>query len=372
VSELVSLMLRGGLISEAQAEAVAQHAGSPVARLLAAGALDEDALARFLQRRLAIPLAAADVLASVPERLSRRLDASTAHRFGIVVLSANPRAPATVAIVDPTDRTALRAAGRALGAPAIPAVAPYTPLHTALLRLYGPAPRGFTPRPGPEPPTPPGPERPASAPEPERRWSPKIVSAPATSRSSTSRSVLTPFPLVAEPDPLSPEAFAQVFPRLVTAGDRDAVTQVLLEFLATGFSRVIVFVHSQGELRGRLARGADLDTEAVLQVRIPADEPSSFRSVLERRQPAFGPFRGQNEVDAALAEALGGIDGNVLILPVVLRDRVPLLLFASGSRFPVHPQSLRDLAETASHSLERIITARKPTPTTPPRSGVGG
>ena len=58
--------------------------------------------------------------------------------------------------------------------------------------------------------------------------------------------------------PLSKAAFGHVLPRLVAAPDRDAILEALLDFLSHGFSRVIVFVHLHGMLRGKDARGPDL------------------------------------------------------------------------------------------------------------------
>jgi hypothetical protein len=74
---------------------------------------------------------------------------------------------------------------------------------------------------------------------------------------------------------------------------RDEVTDLLLDFLAEGFSRVIMFTHIKGEIRGRDARGEDLMVEAVRQIRIPATGPSLFSGVIERqsallRRDAYG------------------------------------------------------------------------------------
>ena len=99
--------------------------------------------------------------------------------------------------------------------------------------------------------------------------------------------------------------------------------------------------------------------EAVRQIRIPATGPSLFSGVIERRQPYFGGMRTDTAIDAAFFSALGGVDGVVLCLPVILRDKVPLLVFASGSHNPVDPRSLHDLTDEVATALERIIVADK-------------
>jgi hypothetical protein len=159
--------------------------------------------------------------------------------------------------------------------------------------------------------------------------------------------------------PLSPEAFHRLLPRFATIKTRDEVTDLLLDFLAEGFSRVIMFVHVKGEIRGRDARGEDLLVEAVRQIRIPAGGPSVFSNVIERRIPYFGPMRTDTPIDAAFYSALGGVEGVILVLPVLLREKVPLVVFASGSSNPVDQRSLQDLTNEVAAALERIIVLDK-------------
>lgn len=159
--------------------------------------------------------------------------------------------------------------------------------------------------------------------------------------------------------PLSPEAFQRLLPRFSAVKTRDEVTDLLLDFLGEGFSRVIMFTHIKGEIRGRDARGEDLMVDAVRQIRIPATGPSLFSSVIERQMPYFGPMRTDTAIDAAFFGALGGVEGVVLCLPVLLRDKVPLLVFASGSHNPVDPRSLQDLTNEVAAALERLIFSEK-------------
>jgi len=163
----------------------------------------------------------------------------------------------------------------------------------------------------------------------------------------------------AEPIPLSPEAFEAVLPRVAEAQDRDDLTRVLLDFLASGFQRVLLFVHSRGELRGHDSRGSDLLPEAVKQVRLPAAGPSVFSKVIERQQPYFGPMPRTEQLDVAFAEALGGVKGNVLVLPVLLGNMVPLLVFAQNTRHAVDPFSVRDLSDSVANALTRIIATKR-------------
>lgn len=163
----------------------------------------------------------------------------------------------------------------------------------------------------------------------------------------------------AEPIPLSPEAFEAILPRIAEARDRDDLTRVLLDFLGGGFQRVLLFVHSRGELRGHDSRGRDLLPDAVKQVRLPAAGPSVFSKVIERKQPYFGPMPRTEQLDVAFAEALGGVKGNVLVLPVLLGNMVPLLVFAQNTRHAVDPFSVKDLSDSVAAALTRIIASTR-------------
>ncbi|MBL4684176.1 MAG: hypothetical protein JKY37_06280 [Nannocystaceae bacterium] len=159
--------------------------------------------------------------------------------------------------------------------------------------------------------------------------------------------------------PLSAAAFSRVLPRLNEAENRDEITTLLLSFLGEGFGRVVLFVHTQGMLRGRDCRGEDLLVDAVRQVRIPMSGPSTFAAVIDSGVPHFGPWPQGSRVNELFAAAMGGIRGNVLVLPVRLGVRVPLIVFAANTPHPVDPRSLAELVDGVSGALERLIRARK-------------
>ncbi len=135
--------------------------------------------------------------------------------------------------------------------------------------------------------------------------------------------------------------------------------EALLDFLAQGFARVILFIHLRDQLKGRDARGKDLLREAVTQVRIPTTGPSVFADVVAHGQLHYGPWPTARVIDDAFSRAMGGIEGNVLVLPVRVRDKVPVLVFASGVDSPIDPQSLEQLATNVQTALERLIFRRK-------------
>jgi hypothetical protein len=416
LSNLATMLQRAGLLPEEEAARVREFAYANKVPLVEVvidrGFATEDDLVKFLQSKLMIPEVEADLLDELERETLRHLPAELAWYHEVMPVSVDDVGNLTLAMADPTDLRAVDAVTGHTGAYVVRAVAPLTALRRALERYYGPRPDDLrtriaveagpptamvTPSPAPDEPEspeatrhvsamaaaelltaePPAAEPPAAGrpgagpPDAERATAEQPATgerpqphAPPVRTTTMRREVIhraaeDPVP------PLSPTAFARVLPRLVSAADRDEITQVLLDFLAEGFSRVIMFVHLQQQLRGRDARGDDLLLEAVTQVRIPTTGPSLFRDVIERGAPHFGPWRSDSKINVAFDQAMGGIKGNVLLLPVKLRERVPILVYASSTPHPVDPRSLHELVECISGALERLIFRRKSMDTIP-------
>ncbi|RMG96975.1 MAG: hypothetical protein D6705_09900 [Deltaproteobacteria bacterium] len=361
------MLVRAGLSSTERIEAAREHArrtGTTVVEALAAtGALEEGELAAFLQSRLLIPAVDAQIFDQVPAEVTDLLDAALAHRLGAFPVSLDDQGNLTVALVDPTDGAVVDEIAAATGKYVVRAVAPASELRSALARRYG-SPPASQPS---EPSAPAGgvvaPAAPAASDEPAAAPPTVDASAPgAASAAPQSATAAWEPPLASaddEPEPLSAEAFGRVIPRIVAAQTREDITRLVLDFLGAGFRRVILFVHAHGELRGREARGDDLDLDAVRLVRIPASEPSVFSKVITSKRPYFGPLRSETAIDRAFSAAFGGLTGNILVLPVLLRDKVPVLIFASGTSYPVDPRSIQELADGVSGALERLILRQK-------------
>lgn len=162
-----------------------------------------------------------------------------------------------------------------------------------------------------------------------------------------------------EPVPLSPEALDRTRPRFATILDRDDVTRLLLDYLGAGFTRVILFLNTRGELKGHDCRGSDLLVDAVRRVRIPTTGDSMFSRVLQNASVHFGPARLSGPIDESFARAMGGLKGNILLLPIKVGSAVPLVVFAQGASAPVDPRSILELSELVGHAIARIIATRR-------------
>lgn len=329
-------MRRAGLLTEEEAERVRAHCEArrlaPFVGLLELGLADEAQLCEFMHSKLMIPVARAEVLAQIEPETLRHVPAELAWTYAVLPVSVDDVGNLTLAMADPTDVRGVDAIAAHTGMYIVRAVAPVAALRQAIARYYG--------------------ERP-----PELRGPPTPLQTPAVG--GVPEAVPVGETGSMEIAPLSPRAFARVIPRLVAATDRDQIMTVLLDFLAEGFERVILFIHLSNQLKGRDARGSDLLIDAVTQVRIPTTGPSVFADVIACGETYFGPWPTDRKIDRAFADAMGGIAGSVLVLPVRVRDKVPVLVFASGTTRKIGQSELVQLTAGVQGALERLIFRRK-------------
>ncbi len=407
------MMLRAGLLAESQVGAAQAHARerqfSFVEAVLEIGLVDEDSIVAFMQSRLMIPAVRPAILERATPEVIARIPIDMAWRFLAVPVSLDALGNLTVAMADPTNVDAVDAIAARTGTYVVRAVAPLSALAGELERRFGtrrevldpgatltsidkaqlgelergptlrdgPPARDQRPAPAFDPadtmvgmPTVDRVRTPAHTPRPgsrgrihqERDTGAHPVIPPADDRAPSHTPWQPPLSeQESEPTPLSPDAFAAVAPRLVAAGDRDDLIRILLDFLGAGFARVILFVHSRGEVRGHDCRGEDLMAEAVRQVRIPTGQDSVFARVIREQRPHFGRWPTTDPIDQAFAGAMGDLPGNVLVFPVSLGTTVPLLVFAHGARNPVDPRSIQELATGTAQALQRLIARRRST-----------
>lgn len=322
------MLQRAGMLAPADAARVADYAGeqrtSDLDALVRLGVGDEGGLVRFLHSKLLIPVVDHELLGRIDPDTVTALPAELAWDLVALPVSVDDANNLTLAMADPTDVRAVNIVAAHTGAYLIRAVAPLHPLREAIYRHYGPRPARRD-----------GPPTPRALPRSE---------APMLSDDVA---------------PLSAAAFARAATRLAEASDRDAILAVLTDFLASGYQRVIVFLHLHHQLRGRDARGPDLLRDAVTQVRIPTGPPSLFSEVIASGSPRIGPWSSERPIDRAFSDALGQIVGDTLLLPLRLREHVPVVVFACNPSVAADPATLRDVADAVGQALERLIFRRK-------------
>jgi hypothetical protein len=325
---LLATLTRAGIVApdgaDAVTRAVQEQRTSELDALLELGLCDEQRLVAFFHSRMMIPSVTPDMLGRLDSDTVGHIPADLAWEHSMLAVSIDDSNNLTLAMADPTDLRAVTAAANHTGAYLIRAVAPAGALREAIYRYHGPRP-------------------------PVRR-------APPTPRETPSVDSEEPS---GTPLPLSPSAYAQLLPRLVRAADRDEILTAVVDFLAAGFVHVIVFMHLQQQLRGRDARGPELLRDAVSQVRIPTVPPSMFAEAIRSRAPYFGPWPTERAIDRAFAQAMGGIEGDALVLPVSLAGKVPVVIFAAHAQSDLDPGTLAAVMHGTGAALERMIYRRK-------------
>jgi hypothetical protein len=145
--------------------------------------------------------------------------------------------------------------------------------------------------------------------------------------------------------------------RLRAASEREAIATAVLDYLAQLAGRTAMFVMKKTTLVGHDTRG-DLDPQVVRQLVVNVEGPSIFRDVVASRLPYRGPLP-ETPANGAFAHAIGGVSGEVLLIPISVRDRVIALLFADGVQLPMPDAALHATVREAGLAYERVILAAK-------------
>jgi hypothetical protein len=165
-------------------------------------------------------------------------------------------------------------------------------------------------------------------------------------------STLPGFPALAAPDPPLAE--------LRSAHDRDEIARAVLGYFSQLAGRVIFFAVKKSLLAGYDARG-DVDAGAIRQLAIPLDAPSLFRDVVASRLPYRGPLP-ETVGNMGFAHAIGGVDTDVLLMPIAIRDRIVALLYADHTHQPLPSAALHATTREAGLAYERLILEAKGRP----------
>jgi len=162
----------------------------------------------------------------------------------------------------------------------------------------------------------------------------------------------------------SPLAIVRARELLATAEDRDTVFLTLLRAARSKARYAALLTVQGGAAIGRVALAeTGVDVGAIVNVLIPLDVVSPFRSVVHNQQPHIGSLGSQDPaIDAMIVRLGGSTPPSALILPIVLRDRVVGIVVAHR----VHSDlKLVDVAEllplggAAADALGRLIVKHK-------------
>jgi hypothetical protein len=178
---------------------------------------------------------------------------------------------------------------------------------------------------------------------------PILLTKPVAQPERKKRSTLPGFPALAAPDPPLAE--------LRAARDRDTIARNVLDYFSQLAGRVIFFAVKKSFLAGHDSRGR-VDPIAARQLAIPLDAPSLFRDVVASRLPYRGPLP-ETVGNMGFANAIGGVETDVLLMPIAIRDRIVALLYADHTQQPLPSAALHATTREAGLAYERLILEAK-------------
>jgi hypothetical protein len=144
--------------------------------------------------------------------------------------------------------------------------------------------------------------------------------------------------------------------KIATAHSREGIDAALLDGLAAVGPRVALFVIKKGIAGGWDVRGA-FDRNKVREICITLDSPSVLRDVVRTQAPYKGPLKGST-TNVLLSRWLGGIQGEVLLVPVTIGKKVAAVIVADGLDSAAEAVAYT-LATAAGQAYQRLILTQR-------------
>jgi len=208
-----------------------------------------------------------------------------------------------------------------------------------------------------------------SAPAPARRQGTPaaghtVVREATARRAPVSDSSRTPARAPARfvPSPTDERSLDQLSARIAASGTREQLADEVVGFMAARYRRVAMFAVRQDVAQGWTGAGPGLDLDRLLSLTIPLNKPSIFTPVLASRSVFVGlPVPGPSGDD--FYEELGSsAPPNLLLVPVILRDRLVAILYADnldGALGAIDMAIWNRLAQMIAMSIEILILKNK-------------
>jgi hypothetical protein len=147
---------------------------------------------------------------------------------------------------------------------------------------------------------------------------------------------------------------------LAGARDLDDVGEILLGFLGRDHRRAALFLASRDRISGWKVSGTGIDREAFAAFSIGFDQPSLFLNLRQGNSLYLGPLPPM-PAHRQLARTWGGdLPRDCLMLPVRIKDRLVMVLYADGAGSgPIELPLIQRLLNLATAAVERCILQRK-------------
>ncbi len=191
----------------------------------------------------------------------------------------------------------------------------------------------------------------------EERSSLGLDDAPAAGSSGDQAPAAAP-----APPRQAPADVAQVEAEFAATTDREEVGRIVLSYLAQSFRRVALFQITRTRVTGWMAAGEGIDQEAFARYQVGFDEPSVFLNLQQGSGMHLGPLPAmQAHRKLALCWG-GGLPRDCVVLPVRLRDRLVMVIYADGGNrgfAGIDLEDMQRLRATTATAFERCILRMK-------------
>lgn len=303
---LGELLVQAGAVTGEQVQAALarqqRHGGRLGSHLVEMGYLSETALALTLSRQLRLPAVTAAALEHIPEDVIGLLPRDTAVHHRCIPVRLEGQA-LCVAMSDPTDGRALAEVWTLSRRTVRAMVAPDILVSYALERHYG-VPWHRIP-----------PDDQAAPFDLRIEESPPVGPFDADYTTAERAAIAARVQRLDERRPEGRLGTSQLAQRLAVAQSQREVFQAMLSFLGQDFARSAVVVRRGDALRGFLADGPGVDSQALLDFAASPGEVALLDKVLADGRPRLG--RASAQTLGGLVHTLGSPgDQAVLVMPM--------------------------------------------------------
>ncbi len=365
-------------------EAQVVHGGRLGTNLVELGFLGEKDLARTLGKRHNIAFASGEMNPD-PQALAVA-DAKFLDDHDLVPMRIDATR-LTVALIDPTQLTAIDELGFKVGKRVVPVVVPEFRLNQ-LLRKHFKAFRPLRPidlnsiRPSvrvkPEGPTPSEVKdlineddfaqlyaKAASDEDEETLEMIEVVDEPGPS--GPRPRIIEPIgkislPTASSEPPLTPLHFAEAQALLSKSGDREDIARTILRFAVSKFRRALLLSVHGDMLTGWHGAGQGVREKAVRRIGVSLKEPSSFRLVRDSRSHYVGSMK-RGPGTAVFYKLLGGgFPTTAVMMPLLVRAKPVHVLYVDQGADELTPPDIGELlilSQSVARSYETLIARRK-------------
>lgn len=358
---LLDMLLEAGLITPGQCDEALQNrvffGGRIGTNLIELGFIEEEDLARFLSRKLAVPYVDPKELLNLPPEIIALIPPELALQHHVVPLRLDNRR-LSLATSDPSALTAIDEISFITGVIIKPMITPEVRLVQALGKYY----RYEID------------ERYQKIIDriEERRQAAALTEAlaetqrPAIGQPEPTAAETAPAP-VEEPQPQPWKARIERYSidltsrSLARAEDPGEIGDILIHFLGQAFGQAALFLIRAEAVCGWRAVKEGESRDGFRKVRIPVADASVLAAVAAKQKSYLGPLPASSFRDQ-LADALGGeCVGEALLVPVLLGDRTVAVLYAGDGRERLQKGGalLKKLAAKAALAFEILIAREK-------------